>query len=150
MQGYDLISYAGLARKSRKVPLLPRKLNHGCLIVRGFQERFGPGAARSSHPCVSSLGALSGFDQALGAASARRSAMSPFRNLRPDQKSDGARPIGGGVKRDCRCGSYAACALVVLAPMLLFLAVLIRTVTGSSPVFAHERVGFRRTFVPLL
>ncbi len=75
--------------------------------------------------------------------SIRPSTVVMMRLLRGLQQAKSAVPgrSAGCIKRGVDV-TLAVCALVVLAPMLLFLAVLIRAATGSSPIFAHERVGF--------
>jgi exopolysaccharide production protein ExoY len=89
--------------------------------------------------------ALGGLNPAVGGAPAGALDVHFLRSTH-DRHKAGAKPIGGGAKRTIDI-LLAAFALVVLAPMLLFLAVFIRVVTGSNPVFAHERVGFGgRTF----
>jgi exopolysaccharide production protein ExoY len=136
MQGYDLISYAGLARKPRKTPRSPNSLTKGASSFEAFRSDAAWNGALVSSMRTSSAGALSGFDHpTLGGA-----VDVPF--ARPAaRKVHSARPVGGSAKRIVDV-TLAACALIVLAPMLVFLALLIRAVTGSSPVFAHERVGF--------
>ena len=140
MQGYDLIAYAGLARKSREVPRSPATSSMAVSSFDAFRSDSAWSGTVVPSVRTSSIGALSGFDPALSAAPAialdvtfpRPSALQAHKRVKP---------IGGSVKRIVDV-TLAACALAVLAPMLLFLAVLIRAVTGSSPVFAHERVGF--------
>ena len=139
MQGYDLISNAGPARSSRDVPRSPANLTMGSASFDAFRSdpfRSDPEwCTVVSTMRTSSVGALVGLDPALDsrldAPFVRAAASKVHRD----------RPIGGSIKRGVDL-TFAVCALVVLAPMLLFLAVLIRVATGCSPVFAHERVGF--------
>jgi exopolysaccharide production protein ExoY len=53
----------------------------------------------------------------------------------------GSKPLGGGVKRVMDV-LIALGAIIVLAPMMLFLAGFIAIVTRANPIFAHERIGF--------
>jgi exopolysaccharide production protein ExoY len=139
MQGYDLISNAGPARSSRDVPRSPANLTMGSASLEAFRSdpfRSDPEwCTVVSSVRTSGVGALVGLDPALD-----RRLDAPLVRAAAG-KARSATPVGGSVKRGVDV-TFAVCALVVLAPMLLFLAVLIRAVTGSSPIFAHERVGF--------
>jgi exopolysaccharide production protein ExoY len=132
MQGYDLVSNAGPAPKSRDVPRLPATSSRATFEAFTSDPAWNSTVVSSMRP--SNAGTLAHLNSAVSYPDA------PFGRSVKRQGST-SKPIGGLAKRVVDV-ALAACALVVLAPMLLFIAVLIRAVTGSSPVFAHERVGF--------
>jgi exopolysaccharide production protein ExoY len=51
-------------------------------------------------------------------------------------------PLGGLTKR-CFDVVLASLMLIVLAPIMMMVAALIRVLMGGSPIFAQERLGFR-------
>ncbi len=64
----------------------------------------------------------------------------PSWHLTPATGSTSAGPIGGSLKRAFDIG-VASLALLLLSPMLLMTALLIKLTTGGPVLFAHSRVG---------
>lgn len=132
MQGDDLTTNAGRARRSRHVPgsLVSSALASSPLEAFRRDSAFGGAfvpARRSPN-----AEAFSGLSPLL----IRRPSGSPKARILPSDS-----PLGGRTKRLVDV-LVALSALIVLAPMMLFLAALIRVTTGSNPIFAHERMGF--------
>ena len=132
MQGYDLTSNAGLARK-------PRDASRSSGLASSPFETFraDPAVGGSIVTAVKQ----SGTEAFEGFRTRARKPLDARGNTEAAANGNSKQPLGGRAKRLLDV-LIALCAMIVLAPMMLFLAAFIAIVTRANPLFAHERVGF--------